>query len=134
MSSSHWLLLVFEAREDDDYAGEPISAPGLRRAMVAAYDAWQDINEVEQRFRVSTQRTLHAGFVRPALRWARGDSLAAVLASTQLQPGDFVRWCRQVIDWLVQVSEVLPEGSVVRSTCRQAVDLVDRDIVQLMSQ
>jgi len=127
-------LLVFEAREDDDYAGEPISAPGLRRAMVAAYDAWQDINEVEQRFRVSTQRTLHAGFVRPALRWARGDSLAAVLASTQLQPGDFVRWCRQVIDWLVQVSEVLPEGSVVRSTCRQAVDLVDRDIVQLMSQ
>ena len=126
-------LLVFEARDDDDDTSEPVSLPILRQAISAIYDAWQDINDIEVRFRAETQRRLHPGFVRAAMRWARGDGLATVLAGTALQPGDFVRWCRQVIDWLAQVAEVLPPDDDVRQVCREAIALVDRDLVHVMS-
>jgi len=50
-----------------------------------------------------------------------------VLAQADLLPGDFIRWSKQIIDMLDQISQVAdPEISY---TAKQAVDKVKRGIV-----
>ena len=48
------------------------------------------------------------GFVTAAHRWASGQTLARALQTTageERTAGDFVRWCRQVIDLLDQIAK-----------------------------
>ena len=52
-----------------------------------------------------------AGFAWPIFRWTRGEALEKVLLAAEtngqeLGAGDFVRWCRQVVDLLDQIREV----------------------------
>jgi ATP-dependent RNA helicase HelY len=46
-----------------------------------------------------------------------------------MAPGDFVRWVKQLIDLLDQISVAAPESSPVRRTARQAVDVLRRGVV-----
>lgn len=126
-------FIVYEARGDDVALGEPVTSPLLRDSMVEVHAIWQRVNEVEERFRVRTQRPLDPGFVRPALAWARGANLATALTQAQMQPGDFVRWCRQVIDWLLQLKAVVPADHPLRTSAAAAIRAIDRDLVQLQS-
>jgi ATP-dependent RNA helicase HelY len=54
-----------------------------------------------------------------------------VLREADLQAGDFVRWTKQVIDLLDQVSQVA-DGQVAR-TARQALEAIRRGIVAYSS-
>jgi ATP-dependent RNA helicase HelY len=48
--------------------------------------------------------------------------------------GDFVRWCKQVIDVLGQISAAAPaEGSTVAKAARKAVDGLLRGVVAYSS-
>ena len=51
-------------------------------------------------------RELEQGFATPIFHWAEGKPLEAVLAETEMAPGDFVRNCKQLLDLLRQVEEV----------------------------
>jgi ATP-dependent RNA helicase HelY len=64
-----------------------------------------------------------------AWRWAKGHSLDAVLRDTQLAPGDFVRWVKQLLDLLDQVTKAAPEGSRTAATAREAVGKLRRGVV-----
>jgi ATP-dependent RNA helicase HelY len=69
-------------------------------------------------------------------RWARGESLSAVLAAAQgnaaeLSAGDFVRWCRQVLDLLDQIRGVAGNDSCVGLAAASAVRAVRRGVVAL---
>jgi ATP-dependent RNA helicase HelY len=69
-------------------------------------------------------------------RWAQGQSLATVLTAAaengqELSAGDFVRWCRQVIDLLDQLAAVAAPGSQVGHAAKQAVRAVRRGVVGL---
>ena len=70
-----------------------------------------------------------AGFAWPVHRWARGQTLSAVLTAAaqngqELAAGDFVRWCRQVIDLLDQFAAVAgpdhPVGRAAASRSRRS--------------
>ena len=68
----------------------------------------------------------------PIYRWARGESLGKVLASSvdgDLPAGDFVRWARQVLDLLGQIAEVPGVSTPVRETARQAMDQINRGVL-----
>jgi ATP-dependent RNA helicase HelY len=43
--------------------------------------------------------------------------------------GDFVRWCRQVVDLLDQIASAAPDGSPLHRTAREAVAAVRRGVV-----
>ncbi|HZE17281.1 MAG TPA: hypothetical protein VE197_17155, partial [Mycobacterium sp.] len=45
-----------------------------------------------------------------------------------LSAGDFVRWCRQVLDLLDQVRNVAPQPEL-RTTAKRAIDGVRRGVV-----
>jgi ATP-dependent RNA helicase HelY len=50
-----------------------------------------------------------------------------VLDAADLLPGDFIRWCKQIIDLLEQLSSVA-DGKLA-STAKDAIDKVKRGIV-----
>jgi ATP-dependent RNA helicase HelY len=66
-------------------------------------------------------------------KWARGDALVdSLLASgdqgTPLSAGDFVRWCRQVIDLLDQI-HTTADDTEVAATAAKAVRAIRRGVV-----
>jgi ATP-dependent RNA helicase HelY len=66
--------------------------------------------------------------------WASGKGLDEVLREAEMPAGDFVRWCKQVIDVLGQISAAAPaEGSTVAKAARKAVDGLLRGVVAYSS-
>ena len=63
--------------------------------------------------------------------WARGMSLDSVLSDADMAAGDFVRWAKQTIDLLDQLSIVAEPDVAV--TARKALDAVRRGIVAYSS-
>ena len=64
-------------------------------------------------------------------RWAQGASLDDVLFDADMPAGDFVRWTKQTIDLLDQVSNVA--GPTLAATARTALDQVRRGVVAYAS-
>ena len=86
------------------------------------------LHDLEASHGVPTTRTPDLGLVEPIHRWASGRSLAPVLHGTDLAAGDFVRWCKQVIDLLDQLAGAAPQAPV-RRTARRAVEQLRRGVV-----
>jgi ATP-dependent RNA helicase HelY len=125
--------LVYESRRDD--AGLPRVPSGkVATALDATMRLWAELESDERRHRVDRTREPDLGFAWPMLRWARGQSLAAVLTAAEqngreLAAGDFVRWCRQVVDLLDQIAKVTgPDDAMGRAAAR-AVRAIRRGVV-----
>jgi len=92
----------------------------------------------EQRHRIAPSREPDDGFVSTIYRWARTGDLAAALATADtsasagigspLSAGDFVRWCRQVLDLLDQVRNAAPDSDL-RATAKRAINDIRRGVV-----
>ena len=128
-------ILVYEARRD---AEDRIAVPHGRtaEAIEASLALFGDLFAAEQRYGLRLTREPDLGFAWPTYRWARGEPLAKVLASAsgvdgEMPAGDFVRWCRQVIDLLEQIA--VPADATLRRTCRQAVEALRRGVVAYTS-
>lgn len=120
-------VLVFESRKDD--VEPPVLPEGeLGRAIDSMFDIWGDIKDIESSHRLNYLREADAGFIWPIWKWAKGQSLNKVLRNSDLEPGDFVRWTKQVIDILGQLAAAAPDAKVTNS-CQRARDLIDRGVV-----
>ncbi|MFC6088939.1 DEAD/DEAH box helicase [Saccharothrix lopnurensis] len=127
--------LVYEARRDGPV--ETRLPPGrVSDAMTATARLWVELEDDERRHRLDRTRQPDPGFAWPVYRWARGESLERVLSSAEengneLGAGDFVRWCRQVIDFLDQIRDVVGGGDPVGGTARKAVEALRRGVVAM---
>ena len=84
------------------------------------------------------QREPDLGFAWAAYQWASEKSLDEVLREVEMPAGDFVRWCKQVIDVLGQIAAAAPRaegegGSTVARNARKAVDAMLRGVVAYSS-
>ncbi|HEY3437566.1 MAG TPA: DEAD/DEAH box helicase [Actinotalea sp.] len=127
--------VVFEARREEREAAPPV--PGgpqgkLARALEETVRVWSRLEDLEVARGLQATRPLDLGLVEPVHRWASGRSLTAVLQGTDLAAGDFVRWCKQVIDLLDQLAQAAPTAAT-RSTARRAVDQLRRGVVAYSS-
>lgn len=127
--------VVFEARREEREAAPPL--PGgpqgrLARALDETQRAWSRLEDLELAHGLSATRPLDLGLVEPVHRWASGRGLASVLQGTDLAAGDFVRWCKQVVDLLDQVAQVAPHPQT-RAAARRGVDQVRRGVVAYSS-
>ena len=89
---------------------------------------------LERDHRLSARREADAGFAWAAFRWASGHPLESVLTESDLAAGDFVRWCKQLVDLLGQVanaSATSPVGGddAVTAAARTAVGAIRRGVV-----
>ncbi|MEV6522765.1 DEAD/DEAH box helicase [Longispora sp. NPDC051575] len=129
-------VLVYEARRDtDDRASVPRGAVG--DAVEETLRLWGEVESDEAARGLQLTREPDLGFVWPVYRWARGEALPKVLSSvhgldTEMPAGDFVRWCRQVIDLLGQLAEASGD-TPLRDTARQAMDDMRRGVLAYSS-
>ena len=113
-------------------------APPLRWPTSRVADAyrrierrWRDLNHAEDDRKLPSTRPPDPGFTPVVHEWARGDSLADVLAD-ELTAGDFVRNVKQATDLLRQVAEVTPDPGV-RDAARAAATACTRGVVAAAS-
>ncbi|MCO1656083.1 DEAD/DEAH box helicase [Pseudonocardia humida] len=127
--------LVYESRRDNGPV--PRVPPGpVSEALAATVALWSELDADERRHRVDRTREPDLGFAWPMHRWARGQSLSAVLTAAEqngaeLSAGDFVRWCRQVLDLLDQIVGVAGRDSGVGRAAAGAVAAVRRGVVAI---
>lgn len=127
--------VVYSARRDDH--GEEVHLPGgpqgkLARALDHTVRIWSELDDLEAAHKLDTTRALDFGLIEPIHRWASGRSLDVVLGDSDLAAGDFVRWCKQVIDVLDQLEKVAPQQGLRRSAGR-AIDSLRRGVVAYSS-
>src|SRR4051812_6547412 len=128
---------LYESRGDAPGSPDGTRVPTgkLRRALNQTRRLWTEMRADEQGHRITGSREPDDGFVPAIYRWATtGDLTAALAASdasgtgTPLSAGDFVRWCRQVLDLLDQVRNAAPTPAL-RATAKRAINDIRRGVV-----
>jgi ATP-dependent RNA helicase HelY len=129
--------VLFESRGDTPGASSTIedATPSMRRALSQTRRSWAEIRADEQRHRLPASREPDTGFVAAIHRWVTTGDLSASLAASDasgagspLSAGDFVRWCRQVLDLLDQVRNAAPTPAL-RTSAKRAIDAIRRGVV-----
>jgi ATP-dependent RNA helicase HelY len=126
-------IVLYEARRETDDRPSVPRGP-LADAVDATLSLWAKLEADEADRGLSLTRAPDLGFVWPMYRWARGESLATVLASAHgidgdMPAGDFVRWARQVLDLLGQLADAVGASSSVRETAKQAMTALRRGVL-----
>nr|WP_085997289.1 RNA helicase [Nocardia veterana] len=126
-------VLVFESRQEGGYLGPAGPTEPVRRAVGATIGVWSQLRSDEARHKLPPTREPDLGFVTGVYKWARGDGLAeSLLASgdqgSPLSAGDFVRWCRQVIDLLDQIHQTADDTEIA-ATAAKSVRAIRRGVV-----
>ena len=132
--------VVYESRGGDGPTqAVDMPTPGVRRALVETRRLSGQLRADENRHRIAPTREPDEGFVAAVYRWATTGNLAAALdasdltgTGTPMSAGDFVRWCRQVLDLLDQVRNSGPDPAL-RSAAKRAIDDVRRGVVAVDS-
>ena len=128
--------LVYEPRREEPRV-EPMPTAAVSEALAHTVRVWARLADDESDLRLPRTRQPEPGFARAIYRWASGERLDKVLGATahtgaEVTAGDFVRWCKQVLDLLEQLAAVpAPTGSatVIGSTARQAAAAIRRGVV-----
>jgi ATP-dependent RNA helicase HelY len=124
--------LVYEPRRDDTDVPERYLPRGrFREALTATQEVWSVLDDVEHEHRLPGSNVPANGLALAMYKWASGAALDVVLRDADLAAGDFVRWCKQTIDLLDQLSNVADPP--VGVTARRALDSVRRGIVAYSS-
>lgn len=133
--------VVFETRGSDGPTTRAyeVSSAGVRRALAQTRRLSGQLRADENRHRIAPTREPDEGFVTAMYRWAGSGDLTTSLAASaeagigsgagnSLSAGDFVRWCRQVLDLLDQVRNAGREAAL-RTTAKRAIEDVRRGVV-----
>ncbi|MDT5162976.1 MAG: ATP-dependent helicase HelY [Mycobacterium sp.] len=129
--------VLFESRGDASGSpdGSAVPTGKLRRALNQTRRLWTELRADEQRHRLTGSREPEDGFVAAIYRWATTGDLTTALAASDssgtgspLSAGDFVRWCRQVLDLLDQVRNAAPTPAL-RATAKRAINDIRRGVV-----
>lgn len=129
--------VLYESRRDGHGPGDGSDIPTgrLRRALNQTRRLWSELRADEQRHRISFSREPDTGFVVAIHRWASTGDLTSALAASDaagagssMSAGDFVRWCRQVLDLADQVRSAAPSPAL-RATAKRAINDVRRGVV-----
>jgi ATP-dependent RNA helicase HelY len=120
--------LVYEPRRDDAGPGERGLPRGpFRTAFATTLDLWQRLDDLEQEHHLPGSEPISSSLATAMHSWARGGALDRVLTEADMAAGDFVRWAKQTIDLLDQLSLVADQP--IAGTARRALDGVRRGIV-----
>ncbi|MBD8205355.1 DEAD/DEAH box helicase [Microbacterium sp. CFBP 8790] len=124
--------LVYEPRRDEAGPGERgLPRGAFRGALDATQTLWQELDDLERDHRLPGSAEPASGLAPAMHAWAKGLPLDSVLTLADMAAGDFVRWVKQTIDLLDQISLVAEPK--LASTARTALDSVRRGIVAYTS-
>ena len=122
-------VLVYQAKRDAEGSRPRMPSVGLEQAVDDVVVLWSRLQDTEESHKLPLTSEPELGLMWPMYKWAKGRSLQESLHGTELAAGDFVRWSKQVIDLLGQLSQVPALPGDFAKTCRSAMDLVRRGVV-----
>lgn len=124
--------LVYEPRRDEEESRDRRLPRGPFRAALSETEAlWSRLDDLEKEHKLAGSEPISAILASAMHSWARGMPLDTVLRDADMAAGDFVRWAKQTIDLLDQLSIVAEPDVAV--TARAALDAVRRGIVAYSS-
>jgi ATP-dependent RNA helicase HelY len=119
--------LVYEPRREGSDLDYRIPRGGFRAALEATEAVWQELSALELAHHLPEGTAPSPGIALATQKWAQGAALDLVLRDAELAAGDFVRWMKQAVDLLDQIS-LVADGPLGRRA-RQAIDGIRRGIV-----
>lgn len=125
-------MTVFENRKEvRGKAGAPTDR--MATAMNNTLRIYNELVTDERRHNLNLSREPEPGFALAMHQWVAGAPLdyamqAAAASGTELTPGDFVRWCRRVIDVLEQIAKT-GYSDAIKHHANQAIDAIRRGVV-----
>ncbi|MFC6355618.1 DEAD/DEAH box helicase [Luethyella okanaganae] len=124
--------LVYEPRRDEGVTSDRYLPRGaFRPALERTQELWSVLDDLERDNKLPGSEPLATGLCLAMWKWARGAALGEVLSDADMAAGDFVRWTKQTIDLLDQLS--LVADNPLGRTARQAMDAIRRGIVAYSS-
>ena len=124
--------LVYESRRPDDAAAPRVPGGKVTGVLAEMVSIWSDLDALEREHHLDQLHEPDLGFAWAAYRWAEGDELDDILASTGLAAGDFVRWVKQLLDLADQVADA-SGGSDLRKVARETAQRLRRGVVAYSS-
>ncbi|GAB3074634.1 ski2-like helicase [Corynebacterium aquatimens] len=127
-------MCVFENRKATQ--GYPEAATDrMADAMTDTMRIHGELASDEQRHRLPPTSIPDPGFALSIHQWTAGAPLGYALAAAaesgaELTPGDFVRWCRQVIDLLEKIVVTGYSDEIIHNA-RKAIDAIGRGVVAI---
>ncbi len=122
--------MVYEPRREER-APESLPNDAVARALAATSRTWADVANAEEALSLPPSREPQFGFAWSIHRWVRGERLEVALmvpgSQDELSAGDFIRWCKQVVDLLEQLATA--PGSPVARSAQQAASAIRRGVV-----
>lgn len=124
--------MVYTPRRDEGQLSERFLPRGpFLEALDATGTLWSDLDDLERDHKLPGSEPPATGLALAMWKWARGEHLGEVLEDADMAAGDFVRWTKQTIDLLDQLSVVA--DNPVAANARIALESVRRGIVAYSS-
>jgi len=127
--------MVYEPRREE-HAVESMPSDAIAGALAATERIWGEIVGEESALGLPASREPQSGFAWVAYRWVRGERLEKTLepaggSDVELSAGDFIRWCKQLLDLLEQLAALSEAGgsAKVATAARAAVNGIKRGVV-----
>lgn len=119
---------VFESRLFTNFKQISVPSKPVKDALIQIESIYFDIASREKIHNVSLTQEIDGGFANAVYDWLTGVSVKLILEESQLSPGDFVRWIKQLIDLANQISYVV-DDSKLRNLCKQLIEELSYGII-----
>ena len=115
---------VYEPRLSAQSIGLPV-APGSRlgQCLRAQLGVSHRIHDLESLARIEASSGAEPALAGAVQAWCDGAQLADILDATELTAGDFVRWCKQLLDVVGQIASLSPPPDATPEQARAVTDL-----------
>ena len=117
-------VCVYEPRLSAQSIGLPVS-PGSRlgQCLRAQLGVSHRIHDLESLARIEVSSGAEPALAGAVQAWCDGAQLADILDATELTAGDFVRWCKQLLDVVGQIASLSPPQDATPEQARTVTDL-----------
>ena len=115
---------VYEPRLSAQSIGLPVS-PGSRlgQCLRAQLGVSHRIHDLESLARIEASSGAEPALAGAVQAWCDGAQLADILDATELTAGDFVRWCKQLLDVVGQIASLSPPPNATPEQTRAITEL-----------
>ena len=115
---------VYEPRLSAQSIGLPVApASRLGQCLRAQLGVSHRIHDLESLARIEASSGAEPALAGAVQAWCDGAQLADILDATELTAGDFVRWCKQLLDVVGQIASLSPPPDATPEQARPVTDL-----------
>ncbi len=97
-------VFIYESRNSSDEKTFTLPTRNTKQAVIRVENILASIRELEGSRNIQLTRSIDAGFANAIHDWLIKERLDVILLDSDLVPGDFVRWVKQLIDLCNQIS------------------------------